>query len=326
MDPLSKHITDAVRKARPIVVHVRAVEEDGDAVTLGSGVILDANHVVTSAQVVSGDEKEILVSTVHGSQYRASVLGVDPLYFLTFLEIDGWLPVEPLNMLPASEVEPGQAVVAIGSALGHDHSVTYGVVTAVDRTVYRPERLPVDGLVITDATVHPGNVSGALVRLDGALVGVNGIPWQHGLSLAVHADVVQRLAHQMLDYGQATHPWLGFTGEPQMIEPAVVDLFSLEFDRGVSVKRVAGRGPADQAGLQIHDLVVRVKEQPVNSLGSIRRTLALHRHGDRVPLTVLRSGDLVNLEMRVDEMPRLRRRRPRRGDGGQGRDKGRSGQ
>lgn len=308
MDPLSKAITDVVEATRPIVVHVRAVEKDEDAMTLGSGVVIDHTHVVTSAQIVSGDEKEITVRTANGRSYRATVIGVDPLYFLTLLEIDGWMAVDPPALGATSDILPGQAVVAIGNAMGHDYNVTFGVVTGVDRTIYRPERLPVDGLLITDATIHPGNTSGALVRLDGRLVAVNGIPWQNGLGLSVHTDVVWRLANQMIDYGEATHPWLGFSGEPEVIDGAVVDLFRLTFDRGVNVMHVAGGGPADKAGILLDDMVVRIKDQPVRNLGSIRKTLALYRHGEKVTVTVLREGQLVELDLQVDEMPRLHSR------------------
>jgi len=306
VDALSKTITDVVAQIQPSVVHVRATADNGDLSGMGSGVVIDNTHVITSAQVVSGEEKEIQVQTANGRKYRASIVGVDPLYHVTVLEIDGWLGIAPPKLASSREVLPGQAVVAIGNALGHDYNVTFGVVTSVNRTVYRPERLPVDGLIITDASFHPGNTSGALVRLDGVLVGVVGIPWQHGLGLAIHSDVVWRLANQIIDYGQATHPWLGFSGEPEIIDNALVDLFDLDVTRGVTVLQVADGGPGQQAGVMVDDLVVRIKGEPVGSLGSIRQVLATHRHGESVTLTVLRNGSLVDLDFPVAEMPRLR--------------------
>lgn len=288
-------------------MHVRTLDRPPDQYTLGSGVILDHRHVLTTAQIVSGDEHQITVWTGTGRRYGASLVAVDPLYFLSVLEVDGFLP-EPLPLAPADQVQPGDPVVAVGNALGYDYNVTAGVVSAVDRTIYRPERLPVDGLLVTDAAIHPGNVGGALVRLDGKLVGICGLPWQHGLSLAVHADVAWRVAHQILDYGQAIHPWLGFSGEPEIIDQTMVELFSLPFDRGVLVTHVAAGGPGERAGVRVNDLVVRVKDRQVTNLGAIRKTLALHRHGERVPLTVLRGGDLVELELEVEEIPKLRAR------------------
>jgi S1-C subfamily serine protease len=271
-----------------------------------AGVVLDRSHVLTTAQIVSGAERQITVQVCTGRRYEARLVAVDPLYFLSVLEVDGVLPVDPLPLAPTEEVQPGDPVVAIGNVLGHDINVTAGVVTAVDRTIYRPERLPVDGLLITDALIYPGNIGGALVRQeDGKLVGICGLPWQHGLGLAVHADVAWRIANQIIDYGQATHPWLGFSGEPEIIDQAMVQLFSLPFDRGVTVTHVAADGPGARAGVQVNDLVVRVKERQVSSLGSIRKVLALHRHGERVPLSVLRGGELIELELVVEEMPRL---------------------
>ena len=302
---LTQALVETVHKARDFVVHVRTLEADGETTTLGSGVVFDHEHVLTSAQVVAGGEKSVTIRTAGGRKYEGSVVGVDPLYFVTVIRVDGWLPVEPPSIRTVDEVPLGLPVVAIGNAVGHDYNATLGVVSGVDRTVYRPERFPVDGLIITDARIHPGNTGGALVSLDGRLVGVNGIPWQHGLSLAVHADVVWRVVHQILDWGQATHAWLGFSGEPEVIDQAVVDLFALPFSQGVTVFHVAPSGPGERAGIQVGDMVVRVKDQPVTGLGSIRRVLSLHRLGERVPLTVLRDGELQELEITVCEIPRL---------------------
>lgn len=302
---IGERITKAVEASKRVVVHVRTLEADGTTVTLGSGVILDHTHVLTNAQIVSGGEKEVTVRTATGRKYQATLVGVDPLYFITVLEVDGWLPFEPLPLLGIDEAAAGLPVVAVGNAVGYDYNATFGITSGVDRTIYRPERFPVDGLIITDARIHPGNTAGALVSLDGRLVGINGIPWQHGLSLGVHADVAWRVGHQIIDYGRATHAWLGFSGEPEVIDQAMVDLFSLPFDRGVTVFYVAPGGPGEQAGVQVGDMVVRVRDRPVSGLGAIRRILSLHRHGDRVPITVLREGELIDLEITVQEMPRL---------------------
>lgn len=307
MEPTDS-IVRAVETASRVVVHVRAVESDEETITLGSGLVLDHSHVLTNAQIVSGDEKRITLRAESGRKYDATVVGVDPLYFITVLELDGWLPVEPLERMTIDQIPVGLPLVAVGNAVGYDYNATFGVATGADRTIYRPERFPVDGLLITDARVHPGNTGGALVSLDGRLVAMSGIPWQHGLSLAVHADVAWRVANQMIDHGQATHAWLGFSGEPEVIDQAMVDLFSLSFNRGVKVAHIAPGGPGAQAGVQLGDMVVRAKEQPVTGLGSIRRMLSLHRHGEQVPITLLRDGDVVEAELPVDEMPTLHQR------------------
>lgn len=298
-------LVQAVEKAKAFTVHVRAVEADNETATLGSGVIFDHTHIITTAQVVAGGEKEITVRTVNGRKYKGSVVGVDPLYYVTVIEVDGWFPIEPPVIRPADEVPLGLPVVALGNAMGYQYSATFGIVSGVDRTVYRPERLPVDGLIITDARIHPGNAGGALVDLDGRLVGINGIPWQQGLSLALHSDVVWRLVSQILDYGQATHAWLGFSGEPEVIDKAVADLFSLPAQEGVTVAYVAADGPGAAAGVQVGDMIVKIKDQQVMSLGGIRRILSLHRHGEKVPMTVLRGGKLCELQIPVSQMPRL---------------------
>lgn len=303
---IQEAITTAVARAKPYVVHVRTIESgDGDVSALGTGIVFDSQRVLTSAQIVDGSEKRIMVRANNGRKYEATVVGVDPLYFIAVLELDGTLAVDGPPILPVDEAQLGQPVVAIGNALGYDYGATFGVISGIDRTVYRPERFPVDGLLITDARIHPGNAGGALMTLDGRLAALNGIPWQHGLSLAVHADIVWRIVHQMLDYGRATHAWLGFSGEPEQIDRTMVELFNLSFDRGVTVLHVAKNGPGAEAGVQVGDMVVRVRDQAVMNLGTIRRVLSLYQVGETIPIQVLRGSEIVELQMPVREMPRL---------------------
>jgi serine protease Do len=303
MDPWSRAIVDAVEAISPYVAHVSATNAKEGREVVGSGFAIDAYHVITHAPFAAPDS-EIRVQ-VGGRKLAATPVGTDPLYFLAVLRCDARIGLPPVPYVDAEGVRIGQVVLALGDPYGTEHTVTHGVVSAVDRTVYRPERIPVDGLIVTDAPIHPGNVGGPLVTLDGRVVGCNGMPFANGLSLAVQADVIMRLANQIIEFGSATHPWLGFSGQPELIDPALVALFNLPANRGVVVSHVAEGGPGERAGVRPFDMVVRVDGKPVHHLGFIRRVLAARRRGDHGRLTVLRDGQLIDLDIPVEEIPRL---------------------
>lgn len=311
MDPWSTALIMALEKVRSAVVHVDARTPSTSQIALGTGVIFDHYHIITSAQIVAMED-EISIKTADGRRRPATCVGIDPLYFLAILKVQERLPFDPPIFAPEGTTPVGLMVLAVGYALGHEHTITTGVVSSSDRTVYRPSQVrsagnfPVDGLLITNAEVHPGNTGGPLVDLDGRVVGINGLQWQGGMSLALQASVAARVASQIIDHGFAIHPWLGFSGEPDVIDQMWVSLFSLPVDRGVVVQYVAHGGPGDRAGLKEMDMILAVDgRQPVTNVGYIRKLLSSKRHGERVALTVLRQGEVLQTQIPVEEIPKL---------------------
>ncbi|MFZ5815650.1 MAG: S1C family serine protease [Bacillota bacterium] len=311
MDPWSSALIAALDKVRPAVVHVYAATPKNGQVALGTGVVLDHYHIITSAQVVAMDD-EVTVKTADGKRRPATCIGIDPLYFLAILKVEERLPVEPPTFAPDGTTPVGLHVFSVGYALGYEHTAATGVISSSERTIYRPRskgrgNLPVDGLLITNAAIHPGNTGGPLVDLEGRVVGINGLPWQGGMYLALQASVAARVASQIIDYGYAIHPWLGFSGEVDVIDSIWVDLLNLPTDRGLVVQYVQSGGPGQRAGIQEMDMVMAVDDrQPVTNGGVIRKVLASRKYGDRVPLTVLRQGELMVLQLPVEEIPGLR--------------------
>lgn len=306
MDNWSNAIIRALDIAKASVVHVSATDQESGSVAFGSGLVIDHRTVITSAQIAEAGH-QISVTDAEGRKYGAECIGSDPLYFLSILHLDERFGLELAPFGKVAQLSVGQPVIAVGSPFGMEHTVTSGVISSVDRTIYRPERYPVDGLIVVDAAIHPGNMSGALANLDGEIIGLNGIPWMHGLSLAVQIDIARLIANQLIEYGIASHPWLGFSGQLEVVKQSLVELFQLPVDRGVVVSHVAKDGPGERAGIQAFDMCVRVDGAPVSSVGSIRQVLSRHRPGDLVPVTLLRGGELLDVELVVENMPGLDR-------------------
>lgn len=304
MDPWSQMLVSAIDAVAPRVVGVSAVDPRKQQAAVGTGFCVDGQHVLTHSPLYTpGDSLSVVFQD--GQRFEAEVAAADALYYLALLRLKGEVPFSAPVVAPDAELRPGLLVAALGNQFGTECGVTLGVVSAPDRTIYRPERFPVDGLILTDAAIHLGNIGGPLITLDGRLAGINGIPYGNGLNLCVRGGVVSRLVAQMLRYGRATHPWLGFSGQTEIVPPAMAALLQLPARRGIAVADVTSGGPGARAGVRPFDMVVRLDDAPVDTLGAVRQGLAVRRPGDSGTLTVLRGSELLELAMPVEEMPRL---------------------
>ncbi len=298
-----------VDTVRAGLLHVQAAGEGGEGFAAGTGFLVDHYHAVASAQVVAAEDR-VTVRTADGRKSGAEVLGVDPVYLLAVIRLEH---ASALKLPPLAYRRPpriGTPVLQAGCPFGPEAVVSGGLVSATDLTVYRPDRIPVDGLLATDAALHPGSLGGPIVSPEGEVLGISAMPWVSGFHLAIHADVVARMVSQIIDYGRATHAWLGFSGQEEVIESHLRDLFALPVDRGLVVSHVAPGGPGERAGLRVFDMVVRVEGEAVSTVGSIRRRLSHRRSGEASKLTVLRSGRLMDLPFPVEEIPRLKNAEP----------------
>lgn len=293
-----------VDRVRDGVLHVQAVGENGEGFAAGTGFLVDRRHAVASAQVVAAGDA-VTVRTPDGRKAGAEVLGVDPVYLLAVIRLEGALPQKPPPLVYRRPPRLGTPVVLAGCPFGPEPVVSGGMVSAIDLTVYRQDRVPIDGLMAADAALHPGNLGGPVVSPEGEVLGISLLPWVTGFHLAVQADVVARVVNQIIEYGRATHPWLGFSGQAEVIESHLRDLFSLPVDRGLVVSHVVPGGPGERAGVQVFDMVVSVEGEAVSTVGAIRRRLSNHRSGEAAQLTVLRSGRLMDLSFPVEEIPRV---------------------
>jgi len=304
MDPWSQMLVAAVETVSPRVVSVSAVDPRQTQAAFGTGVCIDGRHVLTHSPLYTpGDGLSVVFQD--GQRFEAEVAAADALYYLALLRLHGEVDLGPPEAVPEKDLRAGLLVAAMGNQFGSECGVTLGTVSAPDRTIYRPERFPVDGLILTDAAIHLGNIGGPLITLEGQLVGINAIPYVNGLNLCVQAEVILRLVAQMLQYGRATHPWLGFSGQTEVMAPAMASLLELPVRRGIAVADVTPGGPGERAGVRPFDMVVRLDDRPVDTLGGVRRGLAGRRPGEAGVLTVLRGSDLRDLQMPVEEMPRL---------------------
>lgn len=308
-------ITQAVQKMGPAVVTVVGTVpgqttffgQAGGGTVSGSGFFIsDQGYLVTNNHVVEGTTSvHVVLST--GIQEPATVVGSDRYNDIAVLKVDGKVPA--VAALGNSDVlRPGESVIAIGSPLGDfKNTVTVGVVSATGRSIDSGQGYQIEGLIQTDAAINQGNSGGPLVNLAGQVIGVNTLIVRNtgsgavaeGLGFAIPIDTAQAVAAQIIQKGYFSHPYLGIAFQP--ITPDLAGAYSLPVQWGVYVTNVADNSPASQAGLKQGDIITKVGDITLDGSHSYLNTLYTYKAGDKVALSIVRSGQTAQMEITLGE-------------------------
>jgi S1-C subfamily serine protease len=265
----------------------------------GSGVVLTADgFLLTSAHVVAGRRRSGRAHFTDGRELSFEIVGSDPLSDLALLRADA-SDLAPAELGEADALRVGQLVVAIGNPHGFAGSVTAGVVSALGRSL--PARSGnavrvIDNLIQTDASLNPGNSGGALVNSRGHVVGINTAVAGVGLGLAVPInESTRRIVGSLMSEGRVRRAYLGVAGGVRPLPPQARSQF--EGDGCVEVVEVVEDSPAARAGLRPEDLVVRVAGTRVEDVGDLQRLMVAELIGATVPVTVIRQGRTLELDL-----------------------------
>ena len=292
-------VPQIIAKARPSVVAISTVS--GWSTGTGSGVIMtEDGTIMTNAHVVSGAQS-ITVRVMDGTEYEATLLGMDEKTDLAVIKIDA-TGLTPAEFGDSSSIVQGEIAVAIGNPLGlaFEGSVTQGIISAVSREI------EVDGRTMTyiqtDAAINPGNSGGALVNGSGQVIGINSVKVSssdvEGLGFAIPISVALPIAEQLTTYGYVTgRPSIGIGGED------VTDymVYYYRIPRGVLVGLVTPDSGAETGGVEVGDVIVGLNGVSVSSMDELTNEKDKFSPGDTVTLTVYRSGEYVELDVVLGE-------------------------
>lgn len=313
-------VASVVEEALPAVVQVIAVVEQtnifGQRVesrSQGSGFFFDERGYLLTNNHVVEDAVSVEVALSNRQRVPAETVGTDPDTDLAVLEVDvdqlDEFAVAPFGDTDAARI--GDWVIAIGSPLGFEGSVTVGVVSAKERSLDLGNNVRLDDLLQTDAVINPGNSGGPLLNLDGEVVGINTAiirgqlasgQQAEGLGFSISTGVAVPVAGQLIENGRVIRPRMGVI--IQDVTPAVAAERGLSIDEGVLVIALAPDGPAERAGIQTDDVIVRIGDTPVTSTTElVRLFLTAHRVGDTVRVTVVRSAVHLTFELVLEEIP-----------------------
>jgi serine protease Do len=272
--------------------------------SLGSGVIIDGakGYIVTNHHVISR-AAEIKVMTSDQKEYQAQILGSDPRSDLAVLEIESQETLPEIAMGNSDDLMIGETVIAIGNPFGLSHTVTTGVVSAVNRSV-RSDQHIYRNFIQTDASINPGNSGGPLLNIEGELIGINTAIYQkaQGIGFAIPINKAKRIVRELIRSGEVRFPWLGL--EVQELTPELKGAFRLpDTQTGILVNDVISESPADRAGLKRGDVLTALEGMGVSSPSDYREVLAEFTPGDRLQLTFFRKGKEMGVRVQPEVFP-----------------------
>lgn len=257
---------------------------------MGTGIIIDERgYILTNHHVVA--KVETLRATLHdGASYDATIVDVDPAHDLAVIKIDApqSLPVSPIGT--SSDLKLGETVIAIGNALGYEHTVTVGIISSLVRDV-EAENQSYRNLLQTDAAINPGNSGGPLINLDGEVIAINVAIRANAqkIGFAIKIDDARNYAAQLMDIRRRSRTWHGLMTR-DVKTPAVKQLVVLGYETG---------SPAAQAGFKVDDVIMQVDATRVEDGVDLERSLLGVRAGVPVPVIVNRAGSPLTLTLQL---------------------------
>jgi S1-C subfamily serine protease len=309
LDAYSTTVTSVAERLAPSVANLRVTRRTRRGnmpAGAGSGVVLTPDgFMLTSAHVVAGEGSGGRASFVDGRELRFEVIGADAFSDLAVLRADE-AGLTPAELGGAERLRVGQLVVAIGNPHGFAGSVTAGVVSALGRSLParsgRNARI-IDNVIQTDAALNPGNSGGALADGRGRVVGVNTAVAGVGLGLAVPINAAtRRIVGSLMTEGRVRRAYLGIAGGPRPIPPRARAALGNGMRTAVEVVSVVESSPAERAGLRAEDLIVAVGGEETPRVDDVQRLMVAELIGAPTPVTVVRGGQVLELELVPEEM------------------------
>ncbi|SIN92028.1 trypsin-like peptidase domain-containing protein [Halodesulfovibrio marinisediminis] len=267
--------------------------------TLGSGVIIDSKKaiVLTNAHVIQG-AAQINVTLLDGRTFTATLIGSDPDFDLAVLKLDNASDLPALPMAQSEDLMPGETVIAIGNPLGFSHTVTTGVVSALDRSI-KTNNATITDLIQIDAAINPGNSGGPLINLAGELVGINTAMLRQAANIgfSIPIDKARRAVTELLETGHIVPVWLGLSG--QNLDENTAAWLRLPSTKGLLVTAVFDGTPAAKAGIKSGDTIIEVNDNLVTDHRHYVQLLKNMTKGESVTLTYMRDGEPVTTKLRT---------------------------
>ncbi|RMG23551.1 MAG: PDZ domain-containing protein [Bacteroidetes bacterium] len=315
----------SARRAMPAVVHIVAAQtrvqqayaydpfyelfglrprqQNRQSISSGSGVIISAEgYIVTNNHVVQGAD-QLEVTLFDNRTFPATLIGTDPSTDLGLIKIEAD-NLAAIDFTNSDEVEVGQWVLAVGNPFNLASTATAGIVSAIGRDLeIIKDRMAIESFIQTDAAVNPGNSGGALVNLEGKLVGINTAIASPtgayaGYAFAVPANIVSKVVEDLRLYGQVQRGFLGLHAYESLNNVLAKEL-GLDITEGVLVEQLYVDGAAKKAGIQAGDVIVSIDGKPVKNEAKLREMEGRFRPGDEVTVTVNRNGKLKSFKLKL---------------------------
>ncbi|MFS1488097.1 DegQ family serine endoprotease [Vibrio splendidus] len=270
---------------------------------LGSGVIIDAKkgHIVTNYHVINGAD-DIKVKLHDGREYDAELIGGDQMSDIALLKLETAKNLTQIKVADSDKLRVGDFSVAIGNPFGLGQTVTSGIVSALGRSGLNLENF--ENFIQTDAAINSGNSGGALVNLNGELIGINTAilgpnGGNVGIGFAIPSNMMKNLTEQILDFGEVKRGMLGVQGGEVTSELA--EALGYESSKGAFVSQIVPDSAADKAGLKAGDVIVSINGKRIDTFSELRAKVATLGAGKKIELGVVRDGKNMTFDVTLGE-------------------------
>ncbi|MCZ9248311.1 serine endoprotease DegQ [Escherichia albertii] len=269
---------------------------------LGSGVIINANkgYVLTNNHVINQAQK-ISIQLNDGREFDAKLIGGDDQSDIALLQIQNPGKLTQIAIADSDKLRVGDFAVAVGNPFGLGQTATSGIISALGRSGLNLEGL--ENFIQTDASINRGNSGGALLNLNGELIGINTAilapgGGSVGIGFAIPSNMARTLAQQLIDFGEIKRGLLGIKGTEMSAD--IAKAFNLDVQRGAFVSEVLPSSGSAKAGIKAGDIITSLNGKPLNSFAELRSRIATTEPGTKVKLGLLRNGKPLEVEVTLD--------------------------
>jgi Do/DeqQ family serine protease len=278
-------------------------EQRRQRTSLGSGVIIDGKRgfILTNAHVIER-AASIKVVLQDEREFEAQIVGADPDSDLSVLKIDSNDALPAIEMGSSDDLMIGESVIAIGNPFGFSHTVTTGVISAINRSIRTDDKVFHDFIQI-DASINPGNSGGPLLNIDGDLIGINTAIYAkaQGIGFAIPIDKAKKIISDLIQFGEVIQAWIGIT--VQNLDERLVDYLNFPRKKGVMVKAVEPESPAQKAGLQKGDIILSIGNKKIDSVGDYWSVKKSYAAGDTLKTKIWRNGKSNTVSVKTKVFP-----------------------
>ncbi len=280
--------------------------QDQEVRGLGSGVIVSPDGYILTNNHVVNDADKVQVRLDKHSTLEAKVIGTDPQSDLAVLKVDA-KDLSYLKFGDSDAVRIGEWVAAVGAPFGLDRSLTVGIVSAKGRSnVGVTGQGGYEDFIQTDAAINHGNSGGALVNLNGDLIGINtaiatNTGGSNGVGFSIPINMARSIMTSLIEDGRVSRGWLGIYIRD--VDEQLAKGIGLKEVRGVVVSGVQKDTPADKAGLKSYDVILKLDDTVIDDVSDLRNRVAATKPGTKVNLGILRDGKTINVVVKLDELP-----------------------
>jgi serine protease Do len=271
--------------------------------SLGSGVIIDGQRglVLTNSHVVE-KATTINVALNDKREFEATIVGMDPDSDLAVLKIKSDQTLPAMQMGNSEDIMVGESVIAIGNPFGFSHTVTTGVVSAVNRSIKTDERV-FHEFIQTDASINPGNSGGPLLNINGELIGINTAIYAQaqGIGFAIPINRAKRIISDLINYGEVVQTWIGMTVQP--LDSDLVAYLNIKDKAGVLVTTVEPQSPAAAAGLNGGDVILSIDGHRITTTSEYHFKIKEFSPDQNIPVKINSKGHVSTVFLKPTLFP-----------------------